>query len=240
MRVAGTRAFAAPREAVWEVLNDPARMAQTMPGVESFDVQDDRHWTANVSVPLGLGALRLSINFEKLEERPPEHARLHAKGTGVGALLSMDTSFELSEEGGGTAMQWEADVRVAGPVGSMGQRVLQPIVNQQVESVLGALDEQVGAAGRVEAAGRETPPSESGGAGTAGSPEVTTEGVSPRTDPELKDYGEPAETTPDADPSESEGTSGAEEGLSPWDEEAYSPEPEAPERGTHEPPREQR
>ena len=40
-------------------------------------------------------------------------------------------------------MHWEADVRIAGPVGSMGQRVLQPIVNQQVKNVLAALDEQV-------------------------------------------------------------------------------------------------
>ena len=29
-------------------------------------------------------------------------------------------------------MAWEADVKIAGPVGAMGQRVLQPIVNQQV------------------------------------------------------------------------------------------------------------
>jgi len=34
-------------------------------------------------------------------------------------------------------------VRIAGPVGSMGQRVLQPIVNQQVQHVLAALEEQV-------------------------------------------------------------------------------------------------
>ena len=40
-------------------------------------------------------------------------------------------------------MQWAADVRIAGPVGSMGQRVLQPIVNQQVQHVLKALDAQV-------------------------------------------------------------------------------------------------
>ena len=43
-------------------------------------------------------------------------------------------------------MRWEADVKIAGPVGSMGQRVLQPIVNQQVKQVLNALDEQVQAA----------------------------------------------------------------------------------------------
>ena len=40
-------------------------------------------------------------------------------------------------------MRWVADVRVAGPIGSMGQRVFQPIVNQQVTAVLDALEEQV-------------------------------------------------------------------------------------------------
>jgi carbon monoxide dehydrogenase subunit G len=43
-------------------------------------------------------------------------------------------------------MKWAADVKLAGPVGSMGQRVLQPIVNQQVQHVLKALDTQVQAA----------------------------------------------------------------------------------------------
>jgi carbon monoxide dehydrogenase subunit G len=57
--------------------------------------------------------------------------------------MSMTTAFNLSDDGGRTKMDWEADVRIAGPVGSMGQRVLQPIVNQQVQHVLAALDEQV-------------------------------------------------------------------------------------------------
>ena len=47
-------------------------------------------------------------------------------------------------------MKWAADVKIAGPVGSMGQRVLQPIVNQQVENVLSALDVQVQEALRAE------------------------------------------------------------------------------------------
>jgi carbon monoxide dehydrogenase subunit G len=81
MIVEGERVFDAPRATVWQVLNDPASMAKTMPGVESFDVHDAKRWTANV--------------------------------------------------------------KIAGPVGSMGQRVLQPIVNQQVQHVLGALDLQV-------------------------------------------------------------------------------------------------
>ena len=143
MKVTGERHFDAPRATVWEVLNDPSRMAKTMPGVESFDIQDERHWRAHVKVPLGLGGLRMSIDFEKTEEREPEFAKLHAKGNGVGAIMNMDTSFKLSEKDGGTQMDWEADVHVLGPVASMGQRVLQPIVNQQVSQVLTALDQQV-------------------------------------------------------------------------------------------------
>jgi carbon monoxide dehydrogenase subunit G len=147
VKVAGERGFEAPREAVWRVLNDPAAMAATMPGVESFDVHDDRHWRANVKIPLGLGGLKMSIEFEKLEERLHEHAKLHAKGTGVGALLRMTTSFDLADaDAGGTSMKWAADVSVAGQVGAMGQRVLQPIVNQQVGQVLAALERQVEAA----------------------------------------------------------------------------------------------
>jgi uncharacterized protein len=193
VKVRGERTFEAPRETVWNVLQDPAQMAQLMPGVESFDVEDDRRWKANMKIPLGLGSLRMSINFEKTEERAPEFSRLHAKGTGVGALMNLETEFNLSEQGGATAMAWEADVRIAGPVGSMGQRVLQPIVNQQVQHVLTALDAQI--------------------AKTAGG-----------TDPETKDSGPPAETTPESDPATDAGSSGAEEGLSPLEEESYSSE----------------
>jgi carbon monoxide dehydrogenase subunit G len=143
MKLEGTREFDASREIVWSVINDPAKMANTMPGVESFEIKDDRHWSAKVKVPLGLGGLKMSISFQKLEERPPEFSSLNAKGQGVGALMNMTTSFTLSSEGEKTSMKWEADVKIAGPVGSMGQRVLQPIVNQQVGNVLAALEAEV-------------------------------------------------------------------------------------------------
>lgn len=143
MRVEGTKELPASREVVWDVINDPAQMATLMPGVESFEIQDERHWTAKVKVPLGLGGLKMTMKFEKVEERPLEFASLNAKGTGVGAMMNMTTSFTLNGEGDQTSMAWEADVKIAGPVGAMGQRVLQPIVNQQVENVLTALETKV-------------------------------------------------------------------------------------------------
>jgi carbon monoxide dehydrogenase subunit G len=144
MNVSGERTFAAPRAILWKVMNDPESMAKTMPGVESFDVHDERNWTANVKIPLGLGGLKMKVDMEKVEEREPEFAKLAIKGKGVGAMMNMETSFTLSDAAdGSTSMAWSAEVKVLGPVGSMGQRVLQPIVNQQVKHVLAALDGQV-------------------------------------------------------------------------------------------------
>jgi carbon monoxide dehydrogenase subunit G len=143
VNVSGEKTFDAPRSTVWQVLNDPAAMAKVMPGVEGFDVHDGNRWTAHVKIPLGLGGLKMKIDMEKVEEREPEFAKMAIKGNGVGAMLNMETSFDLAESGESCAMKWAAEVKIAGPVGSMGQRVLQPIVNQQVEQVLSALDVQV-------------------------------------------------------------------------------------------------
>jgi carbon monoxide dehydrogenase subunit G len=171
VNVEGERTFAAPRGTVWQVLNDPAAMASIMPGVESFDVHDDKRWTANVKIPLGLGGLKMKVDMEKTDERELEFAAMHIKGQGVGAMMNMQTTFNLSDADGGTEMKWAADVKIAGPVGSMGQRVLQPIVNQQVQHVLGALDKRV-----QESLGSQPP----------------AEGP--------KDYGPPADADTDAEP----------------------------------------
>jgi carbon monoxide dehydrogenase subunit G len=144
VKVEGVKEFDAAPQTVWDVLMDPVQISKLLPGVEGFEVQDDRNWSASVKVPLGMGALKLKFKFERAEERPIEYAKLNARGQGVGAIVGMDTEFHLTPlEGNRTSMKWVADIHVAGPIGSMGQRVFQPIVNQQVGNVLTALENQV-------------------------------------------------------------------------------------------------
>jgi carbon monoxide dehydrogenase subunit G len=146
VKLDGEHAFDAPREIVWGVISDPAQMAELMPGVQSFEVADPTHFRANVKIPLGLGGLAMAIDFEKLEEREPEFSSLRAHGRGVGAMMKMQTSFTLEPLLERTRMLWSAEVSIAGPVGAMGQRVLQPIFRQQVDHILATLEQQVAAA----------------------------------------------------------------------------------------------
>ena len=82
MNVEGSREFAAPAEKVWDVLSDPESIAGLLPGVSSFVVADDRHWSARVKVPLSMGRGKLKFSFETLEERPIEFARALEQGRG--------------------------------------------------------------------------------------------------------------------------------------------------------------
>ena len=91
-----------------------------------------------------MGGLKLKFKFEQVEARPIEYAKLNSRGQGVGAIVGMDTEFHLEPlDGNRTKMNWVAEIHVAGPIGSMGQRVFQPIVNQQVSNVLNALEDQI-------------------------------------------------------------------------------------------------
>jgi hypothetical protein len=63
--------------------------------------------------------------------------------------------------------------------------------------------------------------------GDAGAPKPPPD---PDTDPDVKDYGPPAESDEESDPDA--GTSGADEGISPWSPEAYDEEPEGPTTST--------
>jgi carbon monoxide dehydrogenase subunit G len=146
MRVTGERAFAARREDVFRLLVRPDTLASTLPGVERFEAHDDRHWTAHVRFRLGLAALRLRAELEKVDEREPEHARLVAKGRGPGAELSMETAFDLAEANGGTLMSWSADVELDAPFGGVGKRLLRPLVARQVAHLLDALEGELAAA----------------------------------------------------------------------------------------------
>ena len=165
MNVEGTREFEASRERVWAIISDPAGMAGLMPGVEGFEVVDDTHWRAKVKVPLGLGGLKMTMDFEQLEERPLEFASMRGKGKGMGAMMDMTTSFTLSGEGDHTHMAWEADVKLAGVLASMGQRVLQPIINQQVEGIMSALEKQLARARHDPSVPRRRDAADDGAAG---------------------------------------------------------------------------
>ena len=142
MRIEGTRRFEAPRERVFRALTDPHEIGQLMPGVERVEVSSDDEWIAVVEAPFGRG-LNLKLDMHVTDRRPPEHARLQAWGKSFGMRLSIDTEFLLAENGGGTDMTWTADVGMAGLLGGIGGKALEPAARRQADRAMDRLERLV-------------------------------------------------------------------------------------------------
>jgi carbon monoxide dehydrogenase subunit G len=133
--VSGERRFAAPPQRVFELLTDPRVIAGAMPAIRSHTVLDADHWEARVKPPLPF-APSLTIRFEVLARRPPEHAGLHAHGAGADVL----STFDLQPDGQGTVMRWETRVSLTGPLGRFAGRGLEGVARHQADRTLDAVD----------------------------------------------------------------------------------------------------
>jgi carbon monoxide dehydrogenase subunit G len=138
MIIVGSRTVAAPREGLWEVLSDPARLAQSLPGVEAVSVDDERHFSAVARPRTALGETRLALEFEILEQRASEYVRIGAGGSAGEGLVAFTIELSLEQQGAETQASWRADVALRGVMRSLLQRSLAPLFNQQVEDVLEA------------------------------------------------------------------------------------------------------
>ena len=85
VRVERTFTFDAPAEQVWEFIADPAKRAEAISVVESYEVADDagREATWHVSLPIpGVGAT-VAIETEDVERDPPHRVKFVGKSTAL-------------------------------------------------------------------------------------------------------------------------------------------------------------
>ena len=129
--VQGERRFQAPPERVFELVTDPDVIASAMPAVRSHEVTDADHWEAKVKPPLPL-APTLTIRFEVLHRRPPEHASLQAHGGGA----DVTSTFDLAADGDETVMRWRTELQLSGVLGKIVGPGLDAVAQRQAQRTL--------------------------------------------------------------------------------------------------------
>lgn len=146
MRIQGERRFDAPPEAVYRALTDPDEMAAAFSAIERIESASNE-WTVIARAPFpGAFRLRFSVRLEELREA--EHARLLAWGKSLGGRISIDSDFDLAEDGGGTIMRWQAEVDAAGIFVGLSSQALGPVATAQAERALDRLDKGLPATAR--------------------------------------------------------------------------------------------
>ena len=133
MKFAGSVNIAAPRDRVWAFVIDPNQVGQCGPGVESIEVIDETHFKATAKVGIGFISARFVVNMEMAEQEPPDRAVIKAHGQAPGSAVDATAAMRLSDaDGGGTTMDWDADVAIAGTLASLGARLIEGTANKMI------------------------------------------------------------------------------------------------------------
>jgi D-amino-acid dehydrogenase len=123
MQIEKTIALNAPVSAVWDILLDPKRMIECVPGMKSVEVISDDEYRALMQVKISFISASFRLHTKIVERREPEYLR--AVGTGedsaVASSLKQTTELFLRErEGGGTTLELKVTVDVVGRIASFG------------------------------------------------------------------------------------------------------------------------
>ncbi len=143
MRIEGSVIVAAPRQAVWDALQDPAVLARTLPGCDAFEEVGPDAYRATITA--GIASIKGTyLGDVALSDRvAPEQYRLHASGSGAPGTVSADALVTLEEVDGGTRVGYSADAVVGGMIGGVGQRMIAGVAKRMAGQFFAAVERDI-------------------------------------------------------------------------------------------------
>ncbi len=143
----GTFDVKADKEKVFDFLLDPNALANCLPDLQKVDVISEDEFKVKVKVGISFIKGDMDMTFKVVERDRPKHAKLQARGTGLGSSVDMTNVFDLIDgPDGGTSMRWKADANVGGMIASIGQRLLdtgaEKMVTELFDSIKTNLEKQ--------------------------------------------------------------------------------------------------
>jgi carbon monoxide dehydrogenase subunit G len=146
MELNGDILIAAPRDRVWQALNDPDVLVRSIPGCE--EVRQISSTETHVRVAIKLGPVRARFVGKILmgEVRVDEGCVLDFEGSGGAAGFAKGRStVSLVTEGAGTRLRYTAQASVGGKLGQIGGRMIDASAKQTADQFFLAFSEQLGA-----------------------------------------------------------------------------------------------
>ncbi|MES2712804.1 MAG: carbon monoxide dehydrogenase subunit G [Pseudomonadota bacterium] len=134
MEMTGERLIAAPRQAVWEGLNDPEVLRTSIPGCETIERTEDGGFSARIAVKLGPMAAKFAgrVKLENLD--PPNGYTIAGEGNG-GAMgfAKGGADVKLVDNGAGTILSYTVKAQVGGKMAQLGARLIDSTAKQMAD-----------------------------------------------------------------------------------------------------------
>ena len=127
MIVSGEITVPAPRNVVFEALQNAPFFASCVEGVRDLTEIDATHYDAVMETKVAFMKFTFKVSVEVTKLSPPDRIEAKIEGTPLGIVGRMTATSvtDLIDAGGETLVKYAIDANITGKLGSMGQPVLK-------------------------------------------------------------------------------------------------------------------
>jgi len=131
MEMTGEQRIAAPRQRVWEALNDPEVLRACIPGCQSLEREGENGFIAVAEVKIGPIGARFKGNVTLNDLDPPNGYTIEGSGNGgVAGNAKGAAKVRLSDDAGGTLVSYNVDAQVGGRMAQLGGPIIDATAKQ--------------------------------------------------------------------------------------------------------------
>lgn len=130
MKLTGQQRIAAPRQRVWEALNDPEILKRAIPGCQSLEKDGDK-FRASVALKIGPMDARFAGAVTLTDLDPPNAYTIIGQGQGGAAGFAKGSvRVSLADDGAATLLSYDTDAQVGGRLAQLGGPIIEATAKQ--------------------------------------------------------------------------------------------------------------
>jgi hypothetical protein len=145
MDMTGEVRIPAPRQKVWEALNDPAILKECIPGCEEIEKLSPTELRAKVTAKVGPVKARFGGKVVLSDLDPPNGYKITGEGSGGAAGFAKGgATVHLTDDGGGTRLAYTVEAHVGGKMAQIGSRLIDATARKMADDFFNKLAAVVG------------------------------------------------------------------------------------------------
>ena len=131
MDLTGEYIIAAPRQKVWDALNNADVLRECIPGCETLDKQSDTAMSATVVTKIGPVKARFSGEVRLENINAPTSYTIAGEGKGgIAGFAKGGADVLLEEVPGGTKLSYAVKAQIGGKLAQLGSRLIDSTVKK--------------------------------------------------------------------------------------------------------------
>jgi carbon monoxide dehydrogenase subunit G len=138
MEMTGEFRISAPRQRVWEGLNDPEVLKQCIPGCQTLEKVSDTEFNGRVVASVGPVRATFGGKVTLSDLDPPQSYTISGEGSGgVAGFARGGAKVNLAEDGAATLLTYAVQAQVGGKLAQVGSRLIDGVARKMANDFFG-------------------------------------------------------------------------------------------------------